>query len=66
MPTLFEAGNKVLLLLLILSSSRALIGVFGLVGGGVSIHNMNSMNTVHPLCPEVSDEETPLHILLVL
>ena len=52
---LFEEGVKVLLLLLLLSSFQALIGCFGLVGGGVSIHNTHVVNTVLPLRQEVSD-----------
>ena len=66
MPTLFEAGVNVLLLLLILSAFQALLGGFVLVGGGVSIHFMHAVNTLPPLSPGVYDEEIPLQILLVL
>ena len=58
--TLFEAGSEVLLLLLLLSSFQELIGGFGMLGGGVSIHNTHVVNTVHPLCPDLYDEEIPL------
>ena len=61
-PTLFEAGIEVLLLLLLLllSSFQALITGFGLIGGGVIIHDMHVVNTFCPVLPEVSDKETPL------
>ena len=42
--------------LLFLSGLHALIGVFVLVGVGVSIHDMHVVNTVLPLCLEVSYE----------
>ena len=63
---LFVADVKVISILLLLRSFQALLGVFGLVGGGVSIHGTHVVNTVCTLHPEVSDEETPLHLLLVL
>ena len=62
----FESGVELLLILLLLRSSQALIGVFGLVRGGVSILDTHVMNTVCPLCPEVSGEDIPIHISLVL
>ena len=49
--TLFEAGVKVLLLLLLLSSFQEILGVYGLVGGGISIHDTHVVNTVRPLRP---------------
>ena len=54
-PTLFEASVKIILILLLLSGFQALLGGFGLVGGGVSIHEIHVVDTVHPLNPEVSD-----------
>ena len=41
MPTMFKAGVKFLLLLLLLSGFQALLKVFGLIVGGVGIHNMS-------------------------
>ena len=66
MSALFEAGIKVLLFLLLLSGFQALLEVFGLVGGGVSINDTYLLNTVRPLRLEVSDQYTPLQLLLVL
>ena len=63
---LFEAGIEVLLLILLLSGFQALLVVFGLVGGGVIIHDTHVMNTVSPLGSDVSDENIPLQISLVL
>ena len=63
---MFEAGVKVLLLILLLRVLHALIRVFGLVGGGVSINNRHVVNTVCPLRPKVFDEEIPLQLLLFL
>ena len=56
MPTLFEVGVKILLFLLLLSSFQALLRVFVLVGGVVSIHDTHVVNTVRTLSPEFSDE----------
>ena len=53
---MFEEGVKLLLLLFVLGSFQALLGVFGLVEGGVSIHDTHLVNNVCPLCPEVSGE----------
>ena len=64
--TLFESGVEVLLILLLLSGFQALLGIFGLLVDGVSIHDTHVVNTVYPLCPEVSCEETPLQISVVL
>ena len=66
MPTLFEAGVNIIIFLILLSILQALLGVFGLVGGGVSIHDTHVVNTVRPLHPEVSDEDNPLQLYLVL
>ena len=66
MPTLFEAGIEVLTLLLLHRGLRALLGFFGLLGGGVHIHNMHVTNTVRPLRPEVSDKDITIHPLPVL
>ena len=63
---MFEAGVKVLLLILLLSGLHALIRIFGLIGGGVSIHNKHVVNTVCPLRLNVFDEEIPLQLLLFL
>ena len=63
MPALFELDIKIILRLL--SVFQALLGGLGLVGGGASIHDTHVVNTVRPLRPEVSDEETPLQIYLV-
>ena len=63
--TLFMAGVKVLLLLLILRSLQELLCFFGLVGGGVCIHDTHVVKTVRPLHPEVSDKEIPLQLTLV-
>ena len=54
MPTLFEAGVEVLLIILLLGSFQALLGVLVLLEGDVSIHYTYVMNTVRPLRPEVS------------
>ena len=53
---LFEAGIKLLTLILLLGSLQSLLGVFVLVGGGVHIHDRHVLNTVCPLPPEVSDK----------
>ena len=63
---MFEAGVRLLFILLLLRSFQAILGFFGLVGGGVSIHGTHVVNTVCPLNPEVSDEEITLQLLLVL
>ena len=63
---LFEAGVDILLLLILVSVFQELLGGFGLVGGGASIHDTHVMNTFLPLIPKVYDEEIPLHISLVL
>ena len=55
----FEAGIEIIVILLLLRGFQALLGVFGLVGGGVSIHDTHVINTVCTLRPKVSDEETP-------
>ena len=39
--------------------------MFDLIGGGVVIHDMHVVNTVRPVRPEVSNEETPLQTPLV-
>ena len=66
MPTLFEAGIKTLLFLLLLSGLQALRRGFGMVGVGVSIHDTYVVNTFLPLRPEVYDEDIPLHLSFVL
>ena len=63
---MFEAGVEVLLLLLLLSGFQALLGFFLLVGGGISIHYTHVVNTVRPLCPEVSYEETTFQLSFIL
>ena len=64
---MFEVGAEVFLFLFcLLSSFHTLIDGFGLVGGGVNIHDMNVVNTVCPLHPEVSEDYISLHPLLVL
>ena len=50
----FEAGVEVILIILLLSSFQALLGVLVLLEGDVSIHYTYVMNTVRPLRPEVS------------
>ena len=55
-----------LLPLLLLSSFQALLGIFRLVGGGVSIHDTHVVNTVHNLLPEVSNEEIPFQLPIIL
>ena len=54
--TLFESAIELVLLLIPLCSFQSFIGVFGLVGDGISIHDTHVVNTVCPLRPEVSDE----------
>ena len=51
---MFEAGVKILLYLPLLISFQVLLGRFGLVGVGVSIHDTHVGNTVCPLHPEIS------------
>ena len=63
---MFEAVVEIILLLLLLSFFQTLIRGFGLVGGGVSIHDTYVVNSVRPLRPEVSDEEIPLQLSLVI
>ena len=63
---IFEVGVKVLLLILLLRGLQTLIGFFEPVGGGVIIYDMHVVNNVCSLRPEVSEEETPHHLLLVL
>ena len=57
MTTLFESGDEVLLLLILLSFFKVLLRGFVLVGGGVSIHYTHVTNTACPLHLEVSYEE---------
>ena len=64
--TPFEAGAKILLFFRLISGFQALLGVFGLVGGGISIHDTHVVNTFHPLRTKVSDEYIPLQISFVL
>ena len=52
---LFEAGVKIILHILLLRGFQALLGGFGLVGGGYNIHDTHVMSTVRPLRPEVPD-----------
>ena len=52
---LFDEGIKMLTFLRLLNGFQALLGGFGLLGDGVSIHDLNVVNTVHPLCLQVSD-----------
>ena len=63
---LFESDVETLLMICLLGGLQALIRGFGLIGGGISIHNTNVVNTVHPLRPKVSDEEIPLEMSFVL
>ena len=63
---MFESGVKVLPLLLLLVGLQALLGVFGLGGGGVRINYTHVVNTVCTLSPEVSDKQIPCQILLIL
>ena len=63
---LFKSGVKVILILLLFRNFQELFRGFVPVGGGVNIQNTHVMNTVCPLYPEVSDDETPLQISLVL
>ena len=63
---MFEAGVEVIILLLFLGGFQELLGDFGLVGGGVSIHETHVVNTVRSLRPEVSDEEILLHTPLII
>ena len=63
---LFEAGVEILLFIFLLSGFQALLWFFGMVVGGVSIHDTRVVNTVRPLCTEVSYEEIPLQISFVL
>ena len=62
---MFEEGVEVVLFL-VLSGFQALLGVFGLVVGGVSIHETRIVNNVCTLRPEFFDEEIPLWLSLVL
>ena len=66
MSTLFEAGVRILIFLCLLGSFQALLGEFGPVGGGVSIHDTNFVNTVCTLHPEVSYGEIPLHLYYIM
>ena len=66
MTTLFGAGVKIILFLHLPSGLQKLLGVFGLVGGGVSIHDTHVGNTVFILRPEVSDLQKPLQLSFVL
>ena len=52
---LVEKIVEVLILLIPLSGLQALLWVFALVGDGFIIQDTHTMNTVRPLCPEVSD-----------
>ena len=63
---MFEAGLEILLFLCLLRGFQAPLGGFGVVGGGVSIHDTHVVNTVCPLIPKVSDEDTPLQLSLIL
>ena len=61
---LFEAGTEILLFLLLLRGFQALLGGFGLVGGGSNIHGTHVINTFRSLHPDISDEEIPFHLQL--
>ena len=52
MPALFEAGVKLMPLLILLSGFQALLGVLELVAGVVSINNTHVVNTACLLHPE--------------
>ena len=62
---LFEADIEVILLLLLLGVFQKLLRSFGLVGGGVSIHDTHVVNTVCPLGPQIPDQKVP-HIAPLL
>ena len=47
--TLFEASVEILIFLRLLSGFQALLGVFGLLGNGISIHDTHVVNNVRPL-----------------
>ena len=48
-PMMFEAGLEILLFLCLLRGFHALIRVFGLLEGGVSINDTYVVNTIRPL-----------------
>ena len=54
--TLSDAGIKVLHILLLLSGLQEFIEGFGLIGGGVGIHNTHIANTFLLLRTEVSND----------
>ena len=49
----------------LLGAFQALLGIFVLVGGRIIIHDTHILNTVRPMRPEVSDEETSLQLSFV-
>ena len=59
MLTLFEAGAEVLLIVLLCSSFQALLGFFGMLGGGFGVHNMHVVNTARPMSPDVLMSRPP-------
>ena len=66
MVTLFEVGVDILIFIRLLRGLQAPFRGFGLVGGGIIIHDTYVVNTVYPLHPEVSDKNTPLRLSYVL
>ena len=63
---LFEVGIDVLFFLRLLSSLKAILWGFEMVGGGIRIHDTYVVNTEHTLHLEVSDEDILLQLYYVL
>ena len=63
---MFDSGDEVLLLLILLRIFEVLLRRSVLVGVGVSIHDTHVVNTLRLLCLEVSDEEILLQIPRIL
>ena len=55
MPALVDTSMYVLLLLISLSSIKAILVFFEFMGDGVGVNNKHVVDTVRPLSPEVSD-----------
>ena len=63
---LFEASVKILIFICLLTGLQTLLIGFGLLGGGIIIHDTHVVNAVHYLHLEVSNEDIHLQIYLVL
>ena len=60
MSTLIKTSVEVLLLLFAIGGLQALLRGLGIVGYGVSIHNMHVVNAVRPLIQKIPDHQVSI------